>query len=284
MTGNEADTFDATRGFESFEADGVPEDCQHGNLPGLQAQAVVLRRQASIWTVGAWGACEGVPDNCGDGGVQRREVSCPQRGCHSSWKPKEEQPCRATRGCIWVASDWSSCSNLCGAGDRHRSVQCSSVRSEDCAGAAPLANESCSDFSNCSWQVQAWGSCSSTCGSGTQTREVACEAADASLCPSPSPSLLQYCYETASCSWQTSEWSSCSNLCGSGVSLRQVWCSSGRDSDCNSTRPEASAFCYSSVGCAWQKGPGGLSRKRRNGVTRCARCFDFNPFAQVETK
>ena len=56
------------------------------NLPKKGMGIPILRlvpwgSEASIWTVGAWGACEGVPDNCGDGGVQRREA----RGKNRRW-------------------------------------------------------------------------------------------------------------------------------------------------------------------------------------------------------
>jgi len=226
-----------------------------GFLCGLDGEWSGSPRCASIWTVGDWGLCQGVPGDCGDGGLQQRQVTCPSStGCHSMSKPLEEQTCRATRGCVWVTSDWSSCSTQCGLGERTRSVTCSSPLSSDCSDKSmPANNESCSEYSNCQWQVSSWSLCSSTCGVGTQTREVACEA-DPSHCPSISPALVQYCYETATCTWQSSSWSSCSNTCGAGTAERQVWCSSGNSEDCAAQKPSETQSCYETLGCTWQKG------------------------------
>lgn len=225
-----------------------------GFLCSLDGEWSSSPRCASIWSVGDWGTCQGVADHCGDGGLQQRQVTCPEAsGCHAMSKPIEEQSCRATSGCLWVEGVWSACSNDCGVGERSRSITCSSPLASDCADKAlPVNNESCSDYSNCQWQIHAWSLCSSSCGVGTQTREVTCEADP--HCPSPSPSLVQYCYETVSCSWQTSSWSACSNTCGAGTAERQVWCSSGSPEDCAGDMPAAAQSCYETVGCTWQKG------------------------------
>lgn len=229
----------------------------HGFRCAVDGSWFDVPRCASIWTVGEWGECLGVAGDCGEGGFQRRQVTCAEgaNGCHAMSKPKEEQSCRATAGCTWVVGDWSGCSEQCGTGTRFRPLSCSSPFPGDCTATPPSANESCSDFSNCQWQVQDWGLCSSTCGAGTQTRKAPCEVSDASLCPSPPPALLQYCYETSGCTWETSAWSSCSSTCGDGTAEREVWCASGTDSDCQpELRPSGSQPCRNTAGCAWFKG------------------------------
>ncbi|CAE7239743.1 ADAMTS9 [Symbiodinium natans] len=45
-----------------------------GFLCGVDGAWFDVPRCASIWTVGEWGECLGVPGNCGEGGVQRREA------------------------------------------------------------------------------------------------------------------------------------------------------------------------------------------------------------------
>jgi hypothetical protein len=211
-------------------------------------------------SVAPWGPCEGVPSNCGPGGMQRREVTCPigQGGCHSLTKPSEKQSCRATSGCTGVSGSWSNCSTYCGAGERQRPVPCSSGIAADCANASYVANSSsCEDFSDCRWEASAWGTCSSTCGVGTQSRTVSCPVGDTSShCPALVPQTVQRCSGTLGCSWQASGWSECSSICGLGESLRDVWCPSGNDADCGQdARPSHNNSCYSTAGCSWSKGP-----------------------------
>mmetsp|Transcript_39186 Transcript_39186/g.94168 ORF Transcript_39186/g.94168 Transcript_39186/m.94168 type:complete len:514 (+) Transcript_39186:112-1653(+) len=101
----------------------------------------------------------------------------------------------AARDLDWTKSPWSSCSNRCGKGYRHRRVQCNSGNDEDChtVGPKPRSREECMDYDGCEWQTSKWSKCSERCGEGTRTRSVVCAGPDEDTCHGSKPVTRETC-------------------------------------------------------------------------------------------
>ncbi|XP_077569427.1 A disintegrin and metalloproteinase with thrombospondin motifs 17 [Stigmatopora nigra] len=146
------------------------------------------------WLTGQWEACSA---SCG-AGTQRRRAWCALQRSHGAPTPAgdvarcpEEAP-PLTRTCwgrlcpgAWEASEWSQCSEGCGAGVRTRTVTCGGHADDDATAAdaggrcdpptRPAVQEACRDLSRCyEWQSGQWSKCSSSCGRGLRSRVVQC--------------------------------------------------------------------------------------------------------------
>uniref|UniRef100_A0A8C1ITK7 ADAM metallopeptidase with thrombospondin type 1 motif 20 n=2 Tax=Cyprinus carpio TaxID=7962 RepID=A0A8C1ITK7_CYPCA len=83
-----------------------------------------------------WCVCVQCNVSCGRG-VRSRSVFCVDNGmkaapdsmCDASLKPHTHEPCHsATCLYVWISTPWSQCSQTCGAGVMHRTVQCLSAQ------------------------------------------------------------------------------------------------------------------------------------------------------------
>lgn len=227
-----------------------------------------------FWDEGSWSTCDKA---CG-GGHQTRTVVCrdtngtivPNGRCPGTL-PESSRTCNA-HTCAgdynWLIGDWGSCSQVCGGGQRDRSVQCqhndgSNAADNRCPSPKPSTTESCNTTacpSGYYWRVTPWSTCTKDCGNGTQTRTVTCmsesgqPANNDSLCEGTRPVDQQLC-NTHSCSatytWYTGDWGTCSKSCGGGIQTRAVACLRNNgdfvaENFCNSTpRPQDTKTCNS---------------------------------------
>ncbi|KAG5844009.1 hypothetical protein ANANG_G00156920 [Anguilla anguilla] len=80
----------------------------------------------SHWVLGEWSDCS---KSCGSG-WSRRAVECRDSGgfpsflCDEQLRPSDIRPCGDLPCPIWQTGPWSSCSQTCGLGQRHRSIHC----------------------------------------------------------------------------------------------------------------------------------------------------------------
>ncbi|KAJ3604586.1 hypothetical protein NHX12_029326 [Muraenolepis orangiensis] len=128
------------------------------------------------------------------------------------------------RDVFWVAGNWSECSTSCGIGAVWRTVMCSSLKDEDCAGLKrPEPARTC-HLRPC---------CPEDCAVvGKRQRDVQCVDAQTkrplrpfhcqALSTRP-PSTLP-CVHKSCLTWETSPWGECSRSCGGGVQERLVCC------------------------------------------------------------
>ncbi|CAE8706734.1 unnamed protein product, partial [Polarella glacialis] len=174
-----------------------------------------------------------------------------------------QRACYGVAGCLWLTSEWASCSSQCGNGTHSRQVTCSSGAAVDCVpGSRPTTSEGCYEVAGCRWSVGPWASeCSETCGDGLLTRQVSCPSGQPLDCSAsggvvvPQPAQWQSCRGTSGCSWLLSAWSACSASCGDGSRARSVSCSSGSDADCGTNSSSAtSETCHDTSGCSWTVG------------------------------
>ncbi|XP_073495651.1 ADAMTS-like protein 4 isoform X2 [Phyllobates terribilis] len=238
--------------------DEVNEDeCDSSTKPFPQEEACNTQPCPAFWDFGNWSVCS---RTCGSG-IQHRQVLCrqmyanrttmvhPQR-CSNLAKPNVTQTCQLRICSHWeIQSNWSTCSVMCGLGQRTRHVRCISNQGDvigegECSNRLrPRNNEVC-DMGPCvrSWFHNDWSStCSSECGPGIQRRSVFClssspndESQDG--CPGNKPSDMRVC-NSGPCErtikWYTGPWSQCSAECDEGSQRRDVICVSKMGSDFN---------------------------------------------------
>ncbi|XP_068109346.1 ADAMTS-like protein 4 isoform X2 [Hyperolius riggenbachi] len=235
------------------------EECDPSNKPFPQEEACNTQPCPAFWDVGNWSVCS---RTCGPG-IQNRQVLCrqmyanrttmvhPQR-CGNLVKPNVTQTCQLRICSHWeIQSNWSTCSVMCGVGQRTRHVRCISNQGDivgegECSNRLrPRTNEAC-DMGPCirSWFHNEWSStCSSECGMGIQRRSVFClssSTSDESLeaCGGSKPSDMRVC-NSGPCErtvkWYTGPWSQCSADCDEGSQRRDVICISKHGSEFNVT-------------------------------------------------
>ncbi|KAM3919869.1 ADAMTS-like protein 4 [Leptodactylus fuscus] len=235
------------------------EECDASTKPIPLEEACNTQPCPAFWDVGNWSVCS---RTCGSG-IQHRQVLCrqmyanrttmvhPQR-CSQLVKPNVTQTCQLRICSHWeIQSNWSTCSVMCGLGQRTRYVRCVSNQGDvvgevECSNRLrPRTNEVC-DMGPCvrSWFHNEWSStCSSECGPGIQRRSVFCLSSspmDDSQdgCPGNKPSDMRVC-NSGPCErtvkWYTGPWSECSADCDEGSQRRDVICISKTGSDFNVT-------------------------------------------------
>ncbi|XP_069805853.1 ADAMTS-like protein 4 [Dendropsophus ebraccatus] len=241
------------------------EECDSSTKPFPQEETCNTQPCPAFWDVGNWSVCS---RTCGSG-IQHRQVLCrqmyanrttmvhPQR-CSNLVKPNVTQTCQLRICSHWeIQSNWSTCSVMCGLGQRTRNVRCVSNQGDvvgegECSNRLrPRTNEVC-DMGPCvrSWFHNEWSStCSSECGPGIQRRSVFClssspldESQDG--CPGNKPSDMRVC-NSGPCErtvkWYTGPWSQCSADCDEGSQRRDVVCISKMGSDFNVSDPSECA-------------------------------------------
>ncbi|XP_066465335.1 ADAMTS-like protein 4 isoform X1 [Eleutherodactylus coqui] len=235
------------------------EECDSSTKPFPQEEACNTQPCPAFWDMGDWSVCS---RTCGNG-IQHRQVLCrqmyanrttmvhPQR-CGHLVKPNVTQTCQLRICSHWeIQSNWTTCSVMCGLGQRTRYVRCVSNQGDvvgegECSNRLrPRTNEVC-DMGPCvrSWFHNEWSStCSSECGPGIQRRSVFClssspmdESQDG--CPGNKPSDMRVC-NSGPCErtikWYTGPWSECSTDCDEGSQRRDVICVTKMGSDFNVT-------------------------------------------------
>lgn len=163
----------------------------------------------------------------------------------------------------WSTSDWTACSNTCGAGTRSRNVACTQpdgtpVADSACRHSPPASTSSCVDTRGCAaqWEMGAWTSCSATCGVGERTRVVECMVGGIiqpdSVCAGGVPARSEACGDYASCTyaWDARAWGRCDlpAPCTLGSQSRSTFCrrSDGTpapDAMCTGSRPASQRGC-----------------------------------------
>ncbi|XP_018423624.1 PREDICTED: ADAMTS-like protein 4 [Nanorana parkeri] len=237
------------------------EECDLSSKPFPQEEACNTQPCPAFWDVGNWSVCS---RTCGHG-IQQRQVLCrqmytnrttmvhPQR-CGHLPKPNVTQTCQLRICSHWeIQSNWSTCSVMCGIGQRTRHVRCISSQGDivgegECSNRLqPRTNEAC-DMGPCvrSWFHNEWSStCSSECGMGIQRRAVFCLSSSAldesqESCAGTKPSDMRVC-NSGSCErtvkWYAGPWSQCSADCDEGSQRRDVICVSKLGTEFNVTDP-----------------------------------------------
>ncbi|KAM4690470.1 ADAMTS-like protein 4 [Rhinophrynus dorsalis] len=235
------------------------EECDQTSKPFTQEEACNTQPCPAFWDVGNWSVCS---CTCGSG-IQHRQVLCrqmyanrttmvhPQR-CGNLVKPNVTQTCQLRICSHWeIQTNWSTCSVMCGLGQRTRHVRCVSnhgdiVGEVECSNRLrPRTNEIC-DMGPCvrSWFHNDWSStCSSECGPGIQRRSVFCLSSSATddsqeNCVGHKPSDMRVC-NSGPCErtvrWYTGPWSQCSADCEEGSQRRDVICVSKLGAEFNVT-------------------------------------------------
>ncbi|XP_063803207.1 ADAMTS-like protein 4 isoform X2 [Pseudophryne corroboree] len=241
------------------------EECDSSSKPFPQEEACNTQHCPAFWDVGNWSVCS---RTCG-GGIQHRQVLCrqmyanrttmvhPQR-CGNLVKPNVTQTCHQRICSHWeIQSNWSTCSVMCGVGQRTRHVRCISNQGDvigevECSNRLrPRTNEVC-DMGPCvrSWFHNEWSStCSSECGPGIQRRSVFCLSSSATdesqeSCTGTKPSDMRVC-NSGPCErtvkWYAGPWSQCSADCDEGSQRRDVICVSKLGTEFNVTDPSECA-------------------------------------------
>ncbi|XP_071486334.1 thrombospondin type-1 domain-containing protein 7A-like [Diadema antillarum] len=200
------------------------------------------------WSYGPWTSCV-LPAGlkCGNGrqnrgalcerndGTQVADLFC-LAGETDQVLPTETRACKVqcSVDCeVTIWSNWSSCSEPCGQGERTR-TRTSTVSPIQGGRACPLLAETQMCFErSCDqleWDLSEWNPCVPTdlqtnCGTGKQTRTVTCPAGNDALCQqrAPKPADSQSCPLPCQGDCVFSEWSAfttCSSPCSSGQKSR----------------------------------------------------------------
>jgi hypothetical protein len=197
-----------------------------------------------------------------------------------------------TRAYAWVPSEWSQCSNSCGAGQQTRAVQCTmngklGAPEVNCTSQRPKDVQACYDVQACSysWSPGDWSDVAG-CGDVTQTRSLSCLRSDGrqvsdDSCPRPVPDTARTARDLRTCSyaWKSGQWGSWSSECQTAATrTRDAWCerSNGErvdDASCaaSGTKPETRdvADRYGRCGYSWKaKDWGAWSSSCQTGATR----------------
>lgn len=236
-------------------------DCDPASRPAPSQEVCSTQPCPAFWDASEWSACS---KSCGPG-MQHRQVLCrqmyanrttmvhPQR-CSQLEKPNVTQSCQLRICSHWeISTNWTTCSVMCGTGQRMRNVRCISnlgdVLSEgECSvRLRPKTSESC-DMGPCvrSWFHDDWSrTCSAECGTGIQRRSVVCLSSEVGgesgeACTGYRPADMRAC-DGGPCSrvilWYTGPWSQCSAECDDGTQRRDVICVSKLGSVFNVTDP-----------------------------------------------
>ncbi|KAJ1080522.1 hypothetical protein NDU88_000721 [Pleurodeles waltl] len=236
-------------------------DCDATSRPVPSQEVCSTQPCPAFWDAGDWSACS---KSCGPG-MQHRQVLCrqmyanrttmvhPQR-CSQLEKPNVTQTCQLRICSHWeISTNWTTCSVMCGTGQRIRNVRCISnhgdVLSEgECSvRLRPKTSEAC-DMGPCirSWFHDDWSrTCSTECGTGIQRRSVVCLSSEVGgesgeACTGSKPADMRAC-DGGPCSrvmlWYTGPWSQCSAECDDGTQRRDVICVSKLGSEFNVTDP-----------------------------------------------
>ncbi|XP_069505833.1 ADAMTS-like protein 4 [Ambystoma mexicanum] len=245
----------------SSDEEAYEEDCDAASRPAPLPEACSTQPCPAFWDVGDWSACS---KSCGPG-MQHRQVLCrqmyanrttmvhPQR-CSQLEKPNVTQSCQLRVCSHWeISTNWTSCSVMCGLGQRTRYVRCISNHGDllgegDCSTRLrPKTSEAC-DMGPCvrSWFHDDWSrTCSAECGPGIQRRSVVCLSSEAAgesdqVCTGSKPAEMRACNGgpcTRVMLWYTGPWSTCSAECDGGTQRRDVICVSKLGSEFNVTDP-----------------------------------------------
>ncbi|KAM8920951.1 ADAMTS-like protein 4 [Pelodytes ibericus] len=300
------------------------EECDVSSKPFSQEEACNTQPCPAFWDVGNWSVCS---RTCGSG-IQHRQVLCrqmyanrttmvhPQR-CSSLVKPNVTQTCQLRICSHWeIQSNWTTCSVMCGLGQRTRHVRCISnhgdiVGEGECSNRLrPRTDEAC-DMGPCvrSWFHNDWSPiCSAECGPGVQRRTVLCLSSSATdesqdSCPGSKPSDMRVC-NGGPCErvvqWYTGPWTQCSADCGDGSQRRDVICVSKLGTEFNITeqsecshleKPTSLQSCHAvACGSRWFSSPWSTcSQSCLGGIqTREVRCLasdkSFSHLCDLDTK
>ncbi|MCO5114315.1 MAG: hypothetical protein M9899_09070 [Bdellovibrionaceae bacterium] len=241
---------------------GDGDDCDVGGL-------------SYFWDISDWQGCD---KTCG-GGTELRTIVCrdtdgnkvPDKRCPGTKEPTS-RTCN-THSCAgdydWLIGSWGACSEVCGGGQRSRSVTCkhkdgATEADNKCPSPKPATSETCNSdpcTSGYYWKVSEWSTCSKTCGTGIRTRTVSCvngagqAAPNDSLCEGTRPAEQGTCNSHAcesTYTWYTGDWGNCSKTCGGGIQTRTVAClrdngTFAAESYCSSAgpRPQDTKTCNS---------------------------------------
>ena len=237
------------------------------------------------WRVSPWSHCN---TTCGDGERQRilqcvlvnNETMVSSGHCDSDdpSPPPVTMECHSHQGCTyqWETGNWSSCSEVCGEGERERDVACilvnngSRVTTDKCMDPPPNTTQSWYSERGCEyvWEEGEWGQCSSECGEGTSIRLITCTLTNNHTVVSDShcnstlyPRSSTPCHSEEGCQfeWESGTWSQCSETCGTGTRSRNVTCLLANNAttvshaNCNITdRPATQEHCFSEGGCVYE--------------------------------
>ena len=231
----------------SFTPTILPDSACYGVRPSTLGQCNAV--PCPQWTPSQWSPCDSV---CGDG-YQTRNITCTNYDnsttsdsfCNNVAKPSTQQVCQSGACGSYSVSEWSDCSNECGAGTRTRTATCrlplssatpgAAVSNDYCASLTPVITSQLCNIDPCTpyyWHLSSKSSCTAACGGGTQSGTFICvesatgnKVAD-SKCPTSAPSITYTC-NIEPCSaytYQASQWSACSSYCGNGTQTRAVNC------------------------------------------------------------
>ena len=134
------------------------------------------------WIPSEWSECS---NTCGVG-VKTRTVHCELENqklvvdasftCQKQTKPKTITGCNngICTTSRWFYSNWSSCSQSCGTGQKTRTRSCKTdagERSSECDNSIKNdLTQSCNTFDCPKWSTEPWTECSVKCGGGTKKR------------------------------------------------------------------------------------------------------------------
>ncbi|XP_078710941.1 A disintegrin and metalloproteinase with thrombospondin motifs 7-like [Lampetra fluviatilis] len=190
------------------------------------------------WFVGVWSECS---VSCGLGAMWRA-VRCSSGrldDCDAAKRPEPARRCHVRPCAVWIAGNWSKCSEECGDGGvKMRVVQCvdahkpgRALRPFHChsRGYTPPISLACNSHPCPEWSTGNWSQCSRECGGGWQHRSVTCPPGrrcddDGDARPKLPPIALRPCNPQPCLEWMVGRWGECSVSCDGGVQQRMVQC------------------------------------------------------------
>lgn len=190
------------------------------------------------WFVGVWSECS---VSCGLGAMWRAVWCSSGRldDCDAAKRPEPARRCHVRPCAVWIAGNWSKCSEECGDGGvKMRVVQCvdahkpgRALRPFHChsRGYTPPTSLACNSHPCPEWSTGNWSQCSRECGGGWQHRSVTCPPGrrcddDGDARPKLPPIALRPCNPQPCLEWMVGRWGECSVSCDGGVQQRMVQC------------------------------------------------------------